>query len=56
VAAPSTAATPSAVELEEVDVAMQKLADNKAAWASAPLQQRINILKEIRARLLDQVT
>lgn len=38
-----------------VDAALQQLSGNKAAWASASLTERITVLKEIRARLLDQV-
>ncbi|EFN58802.1 hypothetical protein CHLNCDRAFT_140596 [Chlorella variabilis] len=55
VAAPAPAAAPPPAELEEVDVAMQQLAAKKAAWAAAPLEERISVLQEIRARLLDQL-
>ena len=34
---------------------MKQLSGNKAAWATASLDQRITILKEIKARLTDKV-
>jgi acyl-CoA reductase-like NAD-dependent aldehyde dehydrogenase len=34
---------------------MERLAGNKGAWAAAPLSERIAVLKEIRARLLDEL-
>lgn len=39
-----------------MDVAMERLAANKGAWAAAPVGERIAVLKEIRARLLDEVS
>lgn len=34
---------------------MERLAANKGAWAAAPVGERIAVLKEIRARLLDEL-
>lgn len=34
---------------------MERLAASKAAWAAASLDERIRVLKDVRARLLDQV-
>lgn len=54
--APAAAAAPSQdAELAKVDAALQALSAKKAAWAAAPVAERIATLQEIRARLLDQV-
>ena len=52
--APAPAAAPAA-DLAAVDEALGRLSSKKAAWAAASLDERMTILKEIRARLLDQV-
>lgn len=52
--AASTAA-PAEPVTTSLDVAMERLSANKAAWAAAPVSERIAVLKEIRARLLDEV-
>lgn len=47
-------AQPDASEQEtQVDAALQRLSARKAAWASASLDERLTVLKEIRGRLLD---
>ncbi len=51
VAADSVSAPPATTA--ELDRHMEDLSARKAEWAKAPLDLRIAILKEIRARLLD---
>ena len=36
-----------------MDAALQRLSARKAAWASASVDERLTVLKEIRGRLLD---
>lgn len=54
-AAPAAAPTDLATDLAKVDVGLQRLADHKAAWAGASLDERVKVLKEIRGRLLDNL-
>jgi acyl-CoA reductase-like NAD-dependent aldehyde dehydrogenase len=55
VVAPASPAALAPAEQQEIDAALQKLSANKAAWAAAPLSERIAVLKEVRGRLLDKV-
>lgn len=52
----AVASPPAAAELAAVDAALERLSARKSAWAAAPLDERIALLKEIRSRLLDQLT
>jgi hypothetical protein len=55
--APSAPATATAApaDLAAVDTALEMLTGKKAAWAALSLDERITMLKEIKARLTDKV-
>lgn len=52
--APATAAAAPA-DLAAVDTALEMLTGKKAAWAALSLDERITMLKEIKARLTDKL-
>ena len=53
--APAEPPAAAAAGMADVDAKLERLSASKAAWAAASLDERIQLLKDVRARLLDQV-